>query len=111
MEDRVRYDLQIYRGTDYRKTMTFNLDGDPIDLTNYTIAAQIRKSENAESLVAAFTFDTEPTAGRTTMGLDAETTAEIDPGVYFWDLKLIDGTGVTDVWIYGKVVILGRVTV
>ena len=110
-ENRARYDLTIYKGEDYSKTSTWKIDKLPIDFTGWTISAQVRKSTNSEDLIAEFAFDIEPLLGKWTMSLTAKQTAAIAPGVYVWDLKMVDGSGTVKYTLYGKVIVTGRVTV
>lgn len=78
--------LTIEAGTTYERVLRFYTDKartHPMDLTGYTIAAQIR----AGSLSIPFAFDmTDAATGVVRMTLEPEATSEVQPGDYAWDL-------------------------
>ena len=110
MEDRARYDIFIYRGTTWKKDARYTIDGEPRDLTGYTVRAQIRPEDNSPILTASILCEVTPAEGLIEMSLSPEQTAAIAPDTYFWDLKLIDEAGASDVDIYGRCIVDGRVT-
>lgn len=109
-ENRARYDLQIYRGATYRKSAWFKQNGKTYDLTGYTAAAQIRPSVNSTVLTSDITCEIDLSEGAVSLGLTAEQTALLPPGIQEWDLKMIDPNGNVAYYVYGKVFITGRVT-
>ena len=81
-----------------------------MDLTGCVVKAQIRPAENSPRLTAAFDVDVEPAAGHVQLVLESEITAGILPGIYVWDMKLTNADGEDMYYIYGRVVVTGRVT-
>lgn len=110
-ENRVRYDLEIYKGATYRKTAWFKQNKQPIDLTGYSAKAQIRPSLNSETLTVELTVEIDLEEGAITMGIEPEITATLPQSIQEWDLQVIDPDGIVYYYIYGKVYIIGRVTV
>ena len=107
--ERARYDLEIYKGATFRKSGTWTIDDEPVDFTDCVIKSQIRMSENG-TLVADIDIDTIPTEGVIMLGLSAEKTAQLTPGIYYWDLKIVDTDEIVRYDLYGKVSVTGRVT-
>ena len=107
--ERARYDLEIYKGATFRKSGTWTIDDEPVDFTDCVIKSQIRMSENG-TLVADIDIDTIPTEGVIMLGLSAEKTAQLTPGIYYWDLKIVDADEIVKYDLYGKVSVIGRVT-
>ena len=102
--------LYCYKGQTYSQNCFFKQGGQPIDLTGITARAQIRPLENDEELIAAFDVTVEGSAGKVSLRLSDEVTAAICPGVYFWDLRMVDGQGEVGYYVKGKFIVSGRVT-
>lgn len=72
-------------------TLTDN-NGDPIDITGYTGAAQMRKHYTS-STAKTFTVALGNTSGTIALSMSANTTANIEAGRYLYDVELTDGSG------------------
>lgn len=76
----VELDIDVYKDRDYKQV--FNIqDGseNPIDITDWTFAAQIRPTYGSDSLIASFTIEkTSTVSGIITMTLADTITADID---------------------------------
>ncbi len=75
----VERDIDVYKDRDY--VQVFNItdaSGTAIDLTNWTIEAQIRPTYGSNSLIANFTIETVAVSGTITMSLTATQTGAID---------------------------------
>ncbi len=86
-------DITVYRGTDFSAIITFNdSNGDPINITGYTFAAQIRRAPNFSTIIA----DLEPTIYNASSGeikislTHTETLNLSSSDVYVWDLLVKD---------------------
>ena len=81
--------IYIDQGSTY--SMSLNVtdqNGDPKDLTDYTVAAQMRKSYYANT---AIDFDAEityPLDGELKISLSTLATADIKPGRYVYDIEI-----------------------
>ena len=107
----VRKDLTCYKGQTYSQDMYFKQNSQPVDLTGIIAKAQIRPSENSETLTAEFSCGIVPVEGKLTLSLAADVTAELAPGFYAWDLQMTDSNDLVQYWIKGKFIVSGRVTV
>ena len=104
------HNLYCYKGQTYVQNCYFKQSGQPIDLSGITATAQIRPAENDPDLIAAFDVTVEGSAGKVSLRLSDEVTAAICPGVYFWDLRMVDGQGEVGYYVKGKFIVSGRVT-
>lgn len=81
--------LFVDAGSDYSVVITVrSVTGIPLDLTNYTVKAQMRKSYSssvAYNFIAA-TFN--PTAGKIRLQLTAAQSELIPPGRYLYDVEI-----------------------
>lgn len=102
--------LIIDQGTTYSTSIDItDTDGTPIDLTNYTGAAQIRKhftSSNATS----FSVTLGGVEGTLTLALSANTTANLVAGRYVYDVELTSNTGAVSRVLEGIVTVTPNVT-
>ena len=85
--------LYIDAGSDYNIIVTANQgNGDPLDLTNYTVKSQIRKSY-ASSTAYDFTASLyAATSGKIKLSLSATQTSAIKPGRYLYDVEITHGS-------------------
>jgi hypothetical protein len=106
-----RLDLRVVRGDDFRIRLEFfNADDDPIDISGWTLGAQIRTTYQG-SLLASFTVET-ATLPDNELNLEvaATVTATIGEGVYPWDLQRFAGTSLARTLLSGVVVVSPDVT-
>lgn len=82
--------LYIDQGATYSTIITLtDSNGDPVDLTEYTGAAQMRKTYTSSTSVA-FGVALGGANGTITLSLSANTTANIAAGRYVYDVELTD---------------------
>lgn len=82
--------LIIDQGATYNTTVTLtDNDGNAINLTGYSGAAQMRKSYTSST---AYSFDVliGDSSGTITLSMSANTTASIPGGRYLYDVELTD---------------------
>lgn len=84
--------LYIDQGSDYTTTVTINDSaGSPLDLTNYTSTAQIRKTYSSSTSVDfTVTFDSDRATGKITLSLTNSQTSAIKSGLYVYDVLISD---------------------
>ena len=84
----------IDQGTDFTMTVDVqNALGNALDLTGYTIAAQMRKTYGSSNVTAVFTTAHNGANGQVTMTLPDATTSAIESGRYVYDLMITSGSG------------------
>jgi hypothetical protein len=105
----VKANITIDQGTSFETTLDVTDDnGDPINLTGYTGAAQMRKhytSSNSYSFAVAIN----PTAGVVTLTMNAASTSAITAGRYVYDCELTSGSTISRV-LEGIVTVTPQVT-
>lgn len=120
-----KYDLYIEQGATFVRSCTYkDQNGDPVDLTGRTLAAQIRRSYSDSTITQTITItvadQTIPAnLGKFTMTIPATSTAAIpvNPAIdfenyltnYTWDLE-ISSAGVVDRLLQGTVYVSPEVT-
>lgn len=81
--------LFIDQGSDFSAIVTLNnQDGTPINLTNYTVKSQFRKSYQS-SVAVNFTVSIYNAAqGKIRLQLPASASSEVQPGRYLYDVEI-----------------------
>lgn len=102
--------IYIDQGTTFSLSLGVNDQfGDPKDLTDYTAAAQMRKSYYTSTSIDFTAEVSLPDEGEVTISLTAEETSAIKAGRYVYDIE-ITGDGETLRVLEGIVVINPEVT-
>lgn len=102
-----RANLSIDQGSTFEVDVNItDENGDPLDITGYTSAGQIRKSYASSNAV---NFTTLLTSGNITLKLTANQTANITAGRYVYDVELTKAGVVTRI-IEGLVTVRPEVT-
>jgi hypothetical protein len=102
--------IYIDQGTTFSLSLGVNDQfGDPKDLTDYTAAAQMRKSYYTSTSIDFTAEVSLPEEGEVTISLTAEETSAIKAGRYVYDIE-ITGDGETLRVLEGIVVINPEVT-
>ena len=101
----------VDQGTDFETTIDIaGADGNPVDLTGYVIAGQVRKaytSSTAHNFVASVTV---PTSGTVNIQLTNASTSNMKAGRYVYDVEMTSPSGVKTRVIEGILEITAEVT-
>ena len=87
-----------------------NEAGAVMDLTNYTARGHIRKWYTSSAYIPFTITIPTPNTGYVYIALTANTTANMEPGRYVYDIETVDGTGVITRVIEGIVSVTPEVT-
>jgi hypothetical protein len=102
--------IYIDQGTTFSLSLVVNdQNGDPKDLSDYTVAAQMRKSYYTNTSISFTAAVSLPEEGEVTISLTAVQTSAIKAGRYVYDIE-ITGEGETLRVLEGIVVINPEVT-
>ena len=102
--------ILIDQGSSFSTTVTItDSNGDPVDLTGYSGAAQMRKSYTS-STAYTFTVNVGNTSGTLTLSMTANTTANIAGGRYLYDVELTNDTGLVSRVFEGIVTVNPNIT-
>jgi hypothetical protein len=107
--------LTCQQGATFTRTMTWSIDGVPVDLSDYTAAMQVKATYSSPTALVTLTSD--PVAGITlggttgvvTIVIDAEDTSDLPAGTYVYDLEMTGPDGVTRL-LEGQFVVTPEVT-
>ena len=104
-------ELTVEQGASYSTTVTVNgSNGSPTNLTNYTVAAQLRKSYYSSTATDFTVSISNAAGGEITMTLTSANTANLTPGRYVYDLLITSPTSVKTRVVEGIATILPSVT-
>jgi hypothetical protein len=108
MSSPARYTIDnITQGSDWSLALTWLVDNEPVDLTNYTGAMQLR-SKPAGELIADVTVTLGGEDGTILLEL-SDPNYELPPGTYVYDLQL-SAVGTRTTLLYGNASITAAVT-
>lgn len=105
--------LVVNAGSDFSQSFTLEkTDTNSVfDLTNYTVAAQMRKWSGSSSYTSFSTSIEFPaTNGKILIGLTSPQTSVLKPGRYVYDVVITDEFGVKNRVIEGMVLVTEGVT-
>lgn len=104
--------LTVHTGTDFTQTFVFESEASnsALDISNYTGSGQLKRYDTS-SKAADFTLDfSQGASGRLTVTMTATTTADIKPGRYFYDIRLVSDLGVVEKVVEGTAIVKQSVT-
>ena len=88
------YYIYIERGSSFSTSVSLSdTFGASYNLMSFSASSQIRKSYYSANTTASFTTAINTGTGTITLSLDANTTSNIVPGRYVYDLLVNDGLG------------------
>jgi hypothetical protein len=106
----IKANLFIDQGATYATKLNItDANGDPVDLTGYTAAAQIRKHYTSSNSVS-FSASTSGATGVVILSLSANATANLYSGRYVYDVELVDSQGRVSRIVEGIITITPNVT-
>jgi hypothetical protein len=112
----VVYNTVINQGADWFFNITYaDPNGDPIDITGYTAACQLRSQPSSPNAVLTLTTGDGITivgaAGEVNLHATAEQTGAIDEGTYFYDVEITAPVyGTVTRLVQGQIVVSAEVT-
>lgn len=107
--------ITIEQGADFDEPFyVTDASGDPEDITGASAAMQIRRAVGDDVLITLSTDDgtlvIDGDAGTITPAIDEETTSDLTPGLYVYDLKMLTADGHTRRTHQGNVLVSAEVT-
>jgi hypothetical protein len=104
-------ELTLEQGANFNTVMDLtDAAGGILNLSGYSVAAQMRKSYYSTTATSFTIGVTDATAGKITMTMNSANTANLNPGRYVYDVLLTSDTSVKTRIIEGIVVVLPSVT-
>ena len=90
-----KLDITCYQGASFDKKLVWTIDQQPVDLTTYTAAMQVRKTHPTEEYTFEFGTITMNDEGEILIEATSDETANIPAREYVYDLELTEGETVT----------------
>jgi hypothetical protein len=105
--------LVINSGSDFNQTFTLegSNNNSPLNLTSYSVSAQMRKWSGSSTSINFSTSIIAPsTLGKISIGLTSGQTVNLKSGRYVYDILIIDPYGIKNRVIEGMVLVREGVT-
>ena len=103
--------LYIDAGADYSIIVTANQsNGDPLNLTGYTVKSQIRKSYASQTAYDFTATVYSQLAGKIRLALTAAQTSAIKPGRYLYDVEITSSIGEKRRVLEGIIIVTPEIT-
>ena len=98
------YDMTIQRRSDHSVAIVLNNNsGTAINLTGFTVAAQVWDTTRSTKYADWAVTYTDRTAGSFSIALTDTQTATFSPNVLAYDVLLVDGSGLKEYYLEGKI--------
>jgi hypothetical protein len=89
--------LDIDQGSDYSLELVLeNANGTPMNLSDFTVYSQFRKSYNSTTAYNFVTSIPQPTQGKIKLQLSGVVSSQIKPGRYIYDVEIISSSPVNN---------------
>jgi hypothetical protein len=103
------------QGSTFNKTLTYEIQDVPVDLTGYSSRLQVRQTYYDTDTIVSLTSGSGGitlggSAGIIDISIDASTTSEFAPGNWVYDLEIESSGGVVDRLIEGNFIVTPEVT-
>ena len=99
------------QGATFSRQLTVKEDGSAMDLTGYSVASKFRSTHDSSTVVGIFTCTiTSASGGVISMAMTASTTADIEEGIYKYDLEITSGSGTVTRLLEGDITVNPEVT-
>ena len=103
--------LTIDQGTTFTASIDCTAsDNNPLNLTGYTVAAQLRKTYDSTTKTDFTAIIANATTGRLQISLTPVQTGALSAGRYVYDVEITDGNGIITRVVEGQVEITPGVT-
>jgi hypothetical protein len=102
--------ISIPQGSDFSETfVSTESDGSASNLAGYSGAAKMKKHYGATESTA-FSVNITASTGEVAITLPATTTVELEPGRYYYDVKLTSGSGTVSRLVEGMAFVRAGIT-
>lgn len=103
--------LYVDSGSTYSNVLTVNAsDGQPLNLTGYTVASQMRKSYSSSTVYNFTASIFNAVQGKIRLQLTDEQSEAIPPGRWLYDVEITSSSGATTRVVEGIVIVTPQIT-
>ena len=105
------YNFVLDQGATFTRQLTVKDDGSVMNLTGYSVASKMRSTHDSSTVAGTFTCTiSDASGGKITMNMTASTTADIEEGMYVYDIEITSGAGTVTRLMEGSVTVTPEVT-
>ena len=105
------YNFILEQGATFNRILTLKENNSVMNLTNYTVASKMRSTHDSSTVAGTFTCTiSDATAGEITMQMTNSTTANIEEGMYVYDIEITNSAGTVTRILEGTVTVNPEVT-
>ena len=105
------YNFILEQGATFARTLTVKENNSAMDLTGYSVASKMRSTHDSSTVVGTFTCTiSNASGGVITMQMTNSTTADIEEGVYVYDIEITSGAGTVTRLMEGNITVNPEVT-
>ena len=105
------YNFILEQGATFNRILTLKENNSAMNLTNYTVASKMRSTHDSSTVAGTFTCTiSDATAGEITMQMTNSTTANIEEGMYVYDIEITNSAGTVTRILEGTVTVNPEVT-
>ena len=105
------YNFILEQGATFNRILTLKENNSAMNLTNYTVASKMRSTHDSSTVAGTFTCTiSDATGGEITMQMTNSTTANIEEGMYVYDIEITNSAGTVTRILEGTVTVNPEVT-
>ena len=105
------YNFIVEQGATFTRQLTVKENNSVMDLTGYSVASKMRSTHDTSTVAGTFTCTvSNASGGIITVAMTSSTTADIEEGIYVYDLEITSGAGIVTRLLQGEVTVNPEVT-
>ena len=105
------YNFILEQGATFNRILTLKENNSVMNLTNYTVASKMRSTHDSSTVAGTFTCTiSDATGGEITMQMTNSTTANIEEGIYVYDVEITNSAGTVTRILEGQITVNPEVT-
>ena len=105
------YNFILEQGATFTRTLTVKENNSAMYLTGYSVASKMRSTHDSSTVVGTFTCTiSNASGGVITMQMTNSTTADIEEGVYVYDIEITSSAGTVTRLMEGNITVNPEVT-
>ena len=105
------YNFIVEQGATFNRQLTVKENNSVMDLTGYSVASKMRSTNDTSTVAGTFTCTvSNASGGIITVAMTSSVTADIEEGIYVYDLEITSGAGIVTRLLQGEVTVNPEVT-
>jgi len=105
------YNFVLDQGATFTRQLTVKENGSAMNLTGYSVASKMRSTHDTSTVAGTFTCTiSNASGGIITISMTSSTTANIEEGMYVYDLEITSSGGTVTRLMEGNITVNPEVT-